>query len=218
MVTSNPTKSARVRESLGKEKRRHDVLQREMLQSWFSAVRKIGNPVIAAYLQVLLLTGARREELAALKWVDVNFQWGSIKLSDKVEDFRMVPLTPFVAQLLGNLPRRNAFVFSSPASASGHIAEPRIAHNEAVAVANLPQLTLHGLRRSFATLSEWIEMPNGIAAQIQGHAPQGVREQNYIRRPLDLLRVWHAKIETWILEQAGVEFVALPAILRVVGA
>ena len=218
MVTSNPTKSARVRESLGKEKRRHDVLQREMLESWFRAVRKIGNPVIAAYLQVLLLTGARREELAALKWTDVNFQWGSIKLSDKVEDFRMVPLTPFVAQLLANLPRRNAFVFSSPASASGHIAEPRIAHNEAVAVANLPQLTLHGLRRSFATLSEWIEMPNGIAAQIQGHAPQGVREKNYIRRPLDLLRVWHAKIETWILEQAGVEPVSLPAILRVVGA
>ncbi|WP_070245912.1 tyrosine-type recombinase/integrase [Duganella phyllosphaerae] len=217
MVTSNPTKSARVRESLGKEKRRHDVLQREMLQSWFSAVRKIGNPVIAAYLQVLLLTGARREELAALKWTDVNFQWGSIKLSDKVEDFRMVPLTPFVAQLLANLPRRNAFVFSSPASASGHIAEPRIAHNEAVAVANLPQLTLHGLRRSFATLSEWIEMPNGIAAQIQGHAPQGVREQNYIRRPLDLLRVWHAKIETWILKQASVEPVSSPVILRVVG-
>ena len=74
-------------------------------------------------------------------------------------------------------------------------------------MANLPQLTLHGLRRSFATLSEWIEMPNGIAAQIQGHAPQGVREQNYIRRPLDLLRVWHAKIEVWILEQAGVELV-----------
>jgi integrase len=80
LVTTNPTKSARARESLGKEKRRHDVLQREMLKSWFSAVRKIGNPVIAAYLQVLLLTGARREELAALKWADVNFQWGSIKL------------------------------------------------------------------------------------------------------------------------------------------
>jgi hypothetical protein len=58
-------------------------------------------------------------------------------------------------------------------------------------------------------LSEWIEMPAGIAAQIQGHAPQGVREQNYIRRPLDLLRMWHVKIEAWILEQAQVGF--LPA-------
>jgi integrase len=101
----------------------------------------------------------------------------------------MVPLTPFVAQLLTKLPRRNDYVFSSPTSKSGRIAEPGIAYNEAVAVAGLPKLTLHGLRRSFAMLSEWIETPKGIAAQIQGHAPQGVREQNYIRRPLDLLRV-----------------------------
>lgn len=128
----------------------------------------------------------------------------------------MVPLTPFVAELLSNLPRRNAYVFPSPTSASGHIAEPRIAHNEAVAVASLPKLTLHGLRRSFATLSEWVETPNGIAAQIQGHAPQGVREQNYIRRPLDLLRVWHMKIEAWILEQAGIVLAPASAALRVV--
>ena len=36
--------------------------------------------------------------------------------------------------------------------------------------------------------------------------PQGVREQNDIRYPLDLLRVHHEKIEAWILEQAGVSF------------
>ena len=77
-------------------------------------------------------------------------------------------------------------------------------------------LSLHGLRRSFATLCEWTETPTGIAAQIQGHAPQGVREQNYIRRPLDLLRMWHVKIEAWILEQAGIEFVTEKAGLSLV--
>ena len=95
--------------------------------------------------------------------------------------------------------------------------EPRIAHDKACAVAGL-DVTLHGLRRSFASLCEWIEMPAGIAAQIQGHAPQGVREQHYIRRPLDLLRMWHVKIEAWILEQAGIEFVPVAAGLRVVPA
>lgn len=207
MITANPTKSSRARETLGKPKVRNDVLQREMLAPWFTAIRKIPNPVISAYLQTLLLIGARREELAALKWSDVNFQWNSIKLSDKVEDFRMIPLTPYVASLLDALPRRqdNPYVFSSLSSASGYIAEPRYAHNEAVAVAGLPRLSLHGLRRSFASLSEWIETPPGIAAQIQGHAPQGVREQNYIRRPLDLLRIWHIEIEAWLLEQAGIE-------------
>jgi hypothetical protein len=38
-----------------------------------------------------------------------------------------------------------------------------------------------------------------------------VREQNYIRRPLDLLRVHHERIEAWILEQAGVRFDAIAA-------
>lgn len=218
IVTRNAAKSAKAREILGKPKVKHDLLQREQLKAWFGEVRKIGNPVIAAYLQTLLMIGARREEVAGLRWADVDFQWGSMKLGDKVEDFRMVPLTPYVAHLLAALPRRNEWVFSSPSAESGKLAEPRIAHNEAVAAAGLPHLTLHGLRRSFATLSEWTETPAGIAAQIQGHAPQGVREQNYIRRPLDLLRKWHVKIEEWMLEQAEIQFQPAPAALRLVPA
>lgn len=216
VVTVNAAKSSRAREILGKPKVKHDLLQREQLSAWFGEIRKIGNPVIAAYLQTLLLIGARREEVAGLRWADVDFQWGSMKLGDKVEDFRMVPLTPYVAHLLAALPRRNEWVFSSPGAESGKLAEPRIAHNEAVAAAGLPHLTLHGLRRSFATLSEWVEMPAGIAAQIQGHAPQGVREQNYIRRPLDLLRKWHVRIEEWILSEAGISFQPAPAGLHMI--
>ncbi len=59
-------------------------------------------------------------------------------------------------------------------------------------------------------------MPAGIAVQIQGHKPQGVREQNYIRCLLDLLRMWHVKIEAWILGQAGIEFAPVQAGLRAV--
>lgn len=207
IVTINAAKSKKVRESLGKPKVKNDVLQREQLAAWFSAVRQIGNPVISAYLQSLLITGARREELALLRWEDVNFQWNGMKLKDKIEDSRFVPLTPYVSNLLSALPRRNEWVFSSPTAESGRLMEPRIAHNEALSRAGLPPLTLHGLRRSFASLSEWTETPAGIAAQLQGHAPQGVREQNYIRRSPDLLRMWHVKIEAWILDQAGIVFV-----------
>lgn len=216
IVKTNAAKSTKARESLGKSKVRHDLLQREQLAAWFAAVKKIRNPVISAYLQCLLLTGARREEMASLKWEDVDARWNSLKLKDKIEDFRMVPLTPYVAHLLAGLPRRNQWVFSSPTAADGKLAEPRLAHNEAVAIAGLPHMTLHGLRRSFATLSEWTETPAGIAAQIQGHAPQGVREQNYIRRPLDLIRMWHVKLEAWMLEQAQIDFVPIQAGLQLV--
>ncbi|CAJ0797305.1 tyrosine-type recombinase/integrase [Ralstonia holmesii] len=184
-----------------------DCLQREQLSAWFGAVRAIDNPVISAYLQGLLITGARREELAALRWDDVDFQWGGLHLADKVEDAgRVIPLTPYLSSLLAGLPRRSEWVFSSPTSASGRLAEPRIAHTKALEVAGLPHVSLHGLRRSFGTLAEWCEVPVGIVAQIQGHKPSAIAEKHYRRRPLDLLRMWHTKIEAWVLEQAGIEF------------
>ena len=54
---------------------KHDSLQREQLPLWFDAVRRIPNPTIATYLQGLLITGARRNELTGLRWEEVDFQW-----------------------------------------------------------------------------------------------------------------------------------------------
>jgi len=194
----------------------NDSLRRAQIKPWFEAVQKIGNPVIAAYLQGLLLTGARRNELAALRWADVDFQWKSLTIRDKVEGERTIPLTPYLEHLISALPRRNEFVFSSPTAASGRLEEPRIQHVRALAAAGLPALSLHGLRRSFGTLSEWVEVPAGIVAQIMGHKPSAIAEKHYIQRELDLLHLWHVKIEAWILNEAGIQFVPVQAGLRVV--
>ena len=104
-----------------------------------------------------------------------------------MEEGRKVPLTPYLASLLRALPRRNQWVFSSPGAANGRIADPRIPHNRALSVAGLPHVTLHGLRRTFASLAEWVEIPTGVVAQIMGHAPNATAEKHYINRPLDLL-------------------------------
>lgn len=190
---------------LPKKAAKNDCLQREQLPSWFAAVRQITNPVVSAYLQAAILTGARREELALLTWEHVDFQWKAITIRDKVDGERTIPLTPYVASLLAALPRRNEWVFSSPAAESGRLQDPRIGHNRALTVAGLPALSLHGLRRSFGTLAEWVECPAGVSAQIMGHKPSATAEKHYRVRPLDLLRQWHTKIEGWILEQASIE-------------
>ena len=54
-------------------------------------------------------------------------------------------------------------------------------------------------------MAEWCEVPAGVVAQIQGHAPSAIAEKHYRRRPLDLLRMWHERIEAWILAEAGIE-------------
>lgn len=215
IVTINAAKNKKAREQLGKPKTLEDALQKEQLKAWFAAVKAIGNPVISAYLQSLLLTGARPSGLASVEWEDLDFQWKQWKIRDKVEGERIIPLTPYLEFLLSNLPRRNKYVFSSPLKGRGYLSNPQDPFKDACKVAGI-EMTMYGLRRSFATLSEWIEMPTGIAAQIQGHKPSGVREKHYIRRPLDLLRMWHVKIESWILNEAGIEFAPVKAGLQLV--
>lgn len=216
-----------VRRIVPKPKAKSDCLQREQLPGWFAAVDQVENPVIAAYLQVLLLTGARREELATLQWNEVDFRWQAMTIRDKVEGQRTIPMTPHVAALLRELKRINdtppkveklrqleddgtpwepsPWVFWSASSASGHLVDPSAAHGRACTAAGINDLTLHGLRRSFRTLSEWVEVPVGIVAQIMGHKPSATAEKHYTVRPLDLLRKWHNCIEAWILQEAGVK-------------
>lgn len=204
-VDVGAVKSKRMRQQLGKPTVMLGSLQRAQLSAWFEQVQKIKNPVISAYLQCTLLTGRRREEMATLKWRDVDAQWNTLDLKDKSVGRTQIPLPPYIKHLLSGLPRRNEWVFSSLTSASGRLHEPTRAHQTACAAAGF-NLTIHDLRRSFASLCEWLYIPGGVSAQIQGHAPQGTREQNYIRRPIDLLHIHHVRIEAWILEQAKVKF------------
>ncbi len=194
----------RLTKELPPKQAKDDCLQKEQLKAWFVGVRKINNPVISAYLQVLLLTGARRNELATLQWADVDTQWHAARIRDKVEGNRTIPLTPYVELLINNLKRENKFVFSSLTAKSGRLTEPRKAHQVIIEGAGIPNLSIHGLRRSFGTLAEWVECPAGISAQIMGHKPSAIAEKHYRRRPIDLLRMWHTKIEKFILDEAGI--------------
>ena len=74
MPAKNPAKTKKARESLGKAATKSDVLQREQLAVWFTAVQQLQNPVVATCLQMMLLTGARPGEVLALRWEDVNTQ------------------------------------------------------------------------------------------------------------------------------------------------
>ena len=195
----------RLTKELPPKQAKDDCLQKEQLNAWFDNVRKINNPVISCYLQALLLTGARRNELASLEWADIDTQWHTARIKDKVEGNRTIPLTPYVELLITNLPRKNKYVFASPTSKTGRLTEPRKAHQLAISNAGIPNLSIHGLRRSFGTLAEWVECPTGISAQIMGHKPSALAEKHYRKRPIDLLRMWHTTIEKFILDEAGIK-------------
>lgn len=218
LITDNPAKTKGTREALGSGNAKRDTLEDNQLAEWFAAVQGSASPTMAAYIQAMLLTGARPGELLALKWDDINTRWRSITLRDKDESkggkdgTRAIPLTPYVWHLLANLPRRSQWVFASASTTDNGalldapISTPYKALRIANQIAGIEHVTFHGLRRSFSSLSEWLEIPAGVIAQIQGHKPSATAEKHYKVRPLRMLALHHERFEAWMLEQAGIVF------------
>lgn len=209
-------KAAAIVESLPGTTRRTDALEAAQVPGWWAGVEQLSNRTASAYLRSLLLTGARREELAALTWANVDFQWRKLTIADKVDSTRTIPLTPYMAQLLATLPRLGPFVFASTGKA-GRITDTRNSHAKALQSAAIEGLTIHGLRRSFSLLGEAAGAPAGAIAQVMGHKPSATAE-GYRPRSIDALRPFVEQIEAHILSLAGVQFdaKAAPGALRVV--
>jgi len=223
LVNKEAARASDLGDVLPASKPRTDALEAEQLEAWFAATDKLRNRHAAAYLQALVLTGARREEMAGLRWSDIDFQARRMTIADKVDATRVVPLTPYLAWLLQSLPRgrlsdgrQNPFVFASPVtkkgankgrtrSASGRITEPRAYHADVLAEAALPHVSIHGLRRTFALMGEAAGAPAGAIAQVMGHKPSAIAER-YKPRPIGVLGEYLAKVEAFILAKAGIQF------------
>ena len=190
-------------ETLPPNTQRTDKLRTEHIREWWAAVERLPNPIHSAYLRALLLTGARREEMAALRWRDVNWQWRTLTIADKVEQTRTIPLTPYIAAMLDGLPRWGEYVFHSN-SEVGHVVDARSSMEKVLAECGVEHLTFHGLRRTFNQIARRF-VPAGVPAQICGHKPSAVADGYFILE-LDELRPYHEQIEAHFLKLANVQF------------
>lgn len=211
LVNPDVGKAPALLQSLPSTKRRTDALESAQVSGWWVGVEQLPNRTASAYLRALLLTGARREEMAALRWDDVDLRWKKLTLADKVDATRTIPLTPYLGQLLTSIPRfkqedgtLSPYVFAS-AGKQGRITDVRSSHAKALRSAGIEGLTFHGLRRSFSLLGEAAGAPAGAIAQIMGHKPSATAE-GYRPRSVDALRPFLAQIEAHVLALAGVQF------------
>ena len=218
LVNRDAGKAPAILENLPANTKRTDAIEAAQLPGWWKGVEQLSNRTASVYLKVLLLTGARKEELAGLTWANVDFQWRKLTIADKVAQTRTIPLSPYLAQQLMTLKRINGFVFAS-AGKAGRIADSRASHTKALLSAGIDGLTIHGLRRTFSLLGEAAGAPAGAIAQVMGHAPSATAE-GYRPRSLDALRPYLERIEAHTMAGAGVRFDAAvePGKLRVVAA
>lgn len=210
LISPDVHKRKKLRKAVPNVKARKNSVMREQLKDWFAAVQSIDNPVISVFIQSLIINGPRFNAMVDMRYDMIDFKWDTWQMWDKDDqDYHVLPLTPYVKKLILSLPRKNEYVFYSSRAKSGHIVNPYKAYYESLARQSLPRFSPHDLRRSFSSLTEWLSVPEGVSAQIQGHKPSATREKHYKDRSVDLLRMHHLKIEKWILEQAGIDTTGL---------
>lgn len=201
-----PTKSATakiVSSAVAKTGRHKHSLQRSQLPLWFQTVEQI-HATHATALICMLLNGSRPNEMLSLKWENVDFDWKTITIIDKVDQWeRTIPLTPYTEYLIRQMPRHSDYIFT--ANKSGSHTELGKTYRTAIANAGLPPLPPKAMRKSFSNLSEWVSVPHGVVKQIMGHRPSATDEKHYKDRPIDLLRHWHIIIEQFILTEAEID-------------
>lgn len=136
------------------EKTRKRFLQAEELQRFFEAVAQEQNPIIRDYILMSLLTGARRNNVLAMRWSEIDLKRAEWTIPvTKNGDPLTVPLVDDALQILRSIKQDNQseFVFPSHGS-TGHLAEPKKGWNRIKAQAGIEDLRLHDLRR---TMGSW---------------------------------------------------------------
>ena len=137
--------------------RRQTYIAADDLPSWFGALNTLDGQaqLVRDYLELLLRTGLRRSEGAALHWDNVNLKARTFTVKDtKNGTDHQLPLSKQVEALLER--RREAtggkgYVFPSDSKA-GHLGDPRKTLLK-VREASGTTPTLHDMRRTFITVA-----------------------------------------------------------------
>jgi len=104
-------------------------------------------------IRLLLLTGCRRNEILELRWGQVDFESGFLRLGESKTGAKAVPVGAPVLSLLSELPRvaGNPYVISGEKVGSHFVGIQKV-WNKVRCAAALEDVRLHDLRHSFASV------------------------------------------------------------------
>lgn len=176
-----------------REQSRNRFLQPAELQRFFAALEAPDTPAtLKDYLLLSIYTGARRANVMAMRWTDIDFDqclWKIPASQSKNSEAMIVPLIEPVMQILHarKAVSSSIFVLGSRLSASGHIEEPKKAWKTLLNKANLANVRLHDLRRTMGSYQTMTGASSTIVGKTLGHKSTQAT-QAYARLNLDPVR------------------------------
>jgi len=136
------------------EQSRDRFLSADELGRFFQALEQEPNTTLRDFFLVALLTGARRANVMAMRWSEIDFKDDVWKIPlTKNGTPQTVPLTVAVLEILQERRRNTSSFFVFPGKgATGHLMEPKTAWKRICKAAGIDGVRIHDLRR---TMGSW---------------------------------------------------------------
>lgn len=197
-----------------KEGKRDRFIQADELPRFFKALATDTAEDFKHYVLLSLLTGARRSNVLAMRWQDIDLQAATWRIPQtKNDEPHLVPLVAEAVEVLRTRkPQETGYVFPAP-SKSGHLTPPKKRWRDLLKRAEVSDLRVHDLRRSLGSWQAISGASLSIIGKSLGHKSASAT-MIYARLSLDPVRASVATATSAMLTAAGLKkaprVVALP--------
>ena len=161
----------------GKAVQRKRTLDDAELAAVWQAADVIGYP-FGKLVHGLILTGLRRDELAEMRWSEVNLDKRLIEIPEtrmKMEDGHTVPIAPMMYELLVSLPRfTGPCMFSANGGKTSFLGFHR-GKRKLDQLSRVTEFTLHDLRRSMRSRLSALPIEEVVREAMIAHKPTGIK-------------------------------------------
>ena len=166
-----------------KEAKRERFLSAKEASALGDALKAAGKAKTNAHaltiIRLLALTGARRGEIEALKWAEVDFEKSVLRLAESKTGAKLIPMAPAAKLVLTETPKIKGTPYVFPAaSGEGHYQGLGKVWPVVRKAAGLEDVRLHDLRHTFASFGASGGLSLPIIGKLLGHS-QAATTQRY---------------------------------------
>lgn len=174
IVERNPCETAAVRKTDNRKERYLTFSEVQRLGKAFDELEAEGtNPKALNIMRLWALTGCRRNEIAALKWSEIDFEHGCLKLAQTKTGKSIRPLGVAAVAILRKIAREDGseYVFSAEFG-DGFFQGYKTPWKRAIEKAGLPGVSPHTLRHTMGSTTVSAGEALAFVGAILGHANQ----------------------------------------------
>tara|TARA_R110002110_G_scaffold414910_1_gene646363 strand:+ start:209 stop:1414 length:1206 start_codon:yes stop_codon:yes gene_type:complete len=152
------------------EKSRDRVLSDDEIKNFWTGCDKLGWPFGPAF-KLMLVTGQRRDEVAGMRWDDLNIEnalWTLSRTQTKSDRLHEVPLSSLALEIIQSVPRTGEHVFTT--NGRTPISGFSKAKRELDETSEVTDWRIHDLRRTVASAMARIGIAPHVIEKVLNHA------------------------------------------------